>query len=37
MKNNKIQDERILFTRRKIQSKAYGWLLYGLMISIIVQ
>lgn len=37
MKNNKIQDERILFTRRKIQSKAYGWLVYGLMISIIVQ
>ena len=37
MKNNKIQDERILFTRRKIQSKAYSWLVFGLMISIIVQ
>lgn len=37
MKNNEIQDERILFTRRKIQSKAYGWLVFGLMISIIVQ
>lgn len=37
MKNNKIQDERILFARRKIQSKAYGWLVYGLLISIIVQ
>ena len=37
MKNNKIQDERILFARRKIQSKAYGWLVFGLMISIIVQ
>lgn len=37
MKNNKIQDERILFTRRKIQSNAYIWLVYGLLISIIVQ
>lgn len=37
MKNNKIQDERILFARRKIQSEAYNWLVYGLMISIIVQ
>lgn len=37
MKNNKIQDERILFERREIQSKAYGWLVAGLMISIIVQ
>ena len=37
MKNNEVQDERILFTRRKIQSKAYGWLVYGLMFSIIVQ
>lgn len=37
MKNNKIQDERILLERRKIQSEAYGWLVIGLMISIIVQ
>jgi exosortase/archaeosortase len=37
MKNNKIQDERILLARRKIQSQAYGWLVYALMISIIVQ
>ncbi|HII4498632.1 TPA: DUF6773 family protein [Clostridium perfringens] len=37
MKNNKIQDERILLERRKIQSEAYGWLVVGLMISIIVQ
>lgn len=37
MKNNKVQDERILFERRKIQSEAYGWLVVGLMISIIVQ
>ncbi len=37
MKNNKIQDERILLERRKIQSEAYGWLVTGLMISIIVQ
>lgn len=37
MKNNKIQDERILLERRKIQSEAYVWLVSGLMISIIVQ
>ena len=37
MKNNKIQDERILLVRRKIQSEAYGWLVWVLMISIIVQ
>lgn len=37
MKNNKIQDERILLARRKIQSEAYGWLVWILMISIIVQ
>ena len=37
MKNNKIQDERILLARRKIQSDAYGWLVWVLMISIIVQ
>lgn len=37
MKNNKIQDERILLERRKIQSEAYGWLVSGLMISIIIQ
>lgn len=37
MKYNNIQDERILLARRKIQSEAYGWLVYLLMISIIVQ
>lgn len=37
MNNNKIQDERILLERRKIQSEAYGLLVTGLMISIIVQ
>lgn len=37
MKNNKIQDERILFGRRKIQSEAYGLLVVGLMTSIIVK
>lgn len=37
MRNNKIQDERIIFERRKIQSEAYVWLVYGLLISIIVQ
>lgn len=37
MKNNKIQDERILLIRRKIQSDAYGCLVWVLIISIIVQ
>lgn len=37
MKNNKIHDERILLARRKIQSDAYGWVVWVLMISIIVQ
>ncbi|WP_417201894.1 DUF6773 family protein [Acetoanaerobium sticklandii] len=37
MKNNKIQDERILMVRRKIQSDAYGCLVWVLIISIIVQ
>lgn len=37
MKSNAIQDERILFERRKIQSKAYSWLVFGLMISILIQ
>lgn len=37
MKNNQIQDERIIFERRKIQSKAYAWLVWVLMISVIVQ
>lgn len=37
MKVSKVQDERILIARRKIQSDAYGWLVWILMISIIVQ
>ncbi|MEL7648637.1 MAG: DUF6773 family protein [Sedimentibacter sp.] len=37
MKNNKIQDERILLARRKIQSDAYGLLVWVLLISIIIQ
>lgn len=37
MKNNKIQDERILLIRRKIQSDAYVCLVCLLIISIIVQ
>lgn len=37
MKNNMINDERILLARRKIQSDAYGWLVGVLLISIIVQ
>lgn len=37
MKNNKIQDERILLERRKIQSTAYGWIVILLLVSIVVQ
>lgn len=37
MKNSKIQDERILLERRQIQSEAYGWLVAGLTLSIVVQ
>lgn len=37
MKNNKIQDERILQERRKIQSTAYAWIQIILLVSIIVQ
>ena len=37
MKNNKMQDERIILARRKIQSDAYQFLVYILIISILVQ
>lgn len=37
MKNNNIQDERILLQRRRIQSDAYQILIYCLLISIIIQ
>lgn len=37
MKENNIQDERILLERRKIQSKGYAWIVTILLISIIVQ
>ncbi len=37
MKNDRIQDERIVLTRRKIQSDAYQVLVCILVISIIVQ
>ena len=37
MKNNEIQDERIVLERRKIQSTAYSWIVIILLISIIVQ
>lgn len=37
MKNNKIQDERILLERRKIQSTSYGWIVILLLVSIVVQ
>lgn len=37
MKNNTIQDERILLERRKIQSRGYAWIVWILLFSIIVQ
>lgn len=37
MKRERIEDERILQERRKIQSKAYGLLIYGLLLSVLVQ
>ena len=37
MKNNQIQDERILLERRKIQSTAYTWLVTILLASVVVQ
>lgn len=37
MKNDYIQDERILSERRKIQSRAYGWIITILLVSVIVQ
>lgn len=37
MKNNYIQDERILSERRKIQSRGYAWITIILLISVVVQ
>ena len=37
MESNKIQDERILLERRRIQSRGYAYVVYILLISIIVQ
>ncbi len=37
MKNNKINDERIVSQRRKIQSDAFSILVYFLAVSIVVQ
>lgn len=37
MKNNQIQDERILTERRKIQSRGYAYIVYILLISVVVQ
>ena len=37
MKENEIQDERILLERRKIQSKGYAYVVTILLISVIVQ
>ncbi|MGP1612882.1 MAG: DUF6773 family protein [Catonella sp.] len=35
--NNQIQDERILSERRTIQSKAYGYIIYALVFSIVIK
>lgn len=37
MKNINIQDERIIFQKRKIGSDAFGIIFYGLLISILIQ
>ena len=37
MKNNKIQDERVLNQRRKIQSDGFQILYYVLIISVLIQ
>ena len=35
--NNQIQDERILSERRVIQSRAYGYIIYALVFSIVIK
>ena len=35
--NNQIQDERILSERRAIQSRAYGYIIYALVFSIVIK
>lgn len=35
--NNQIQDERILAERRKIQGRAYGYIIYALVISMVIK
>ncbi len=37
MKNSRIQDERIITLRRKIQSDAYQILVYCLLVSVLIQ
>jgi len=37
MKDNRIQDERIIAERRKIQSRGYAWIVTILLVSIVVQ
>ena len=37
MKNNQIQDERILAERRQIQSRGYAWVVLVLLASIVIQ
>jgi uncharacterized membrane protein len=37
MRNQKIQDERILAQKRKIQSDAFAMLFFGLLLSVLVQ
>lgn len=37
MKNNNIQDERIIAEQKEIQSRGYTWIVTILLVSIIVQ
>jgi len=35
--NNNINDERILSERRRIQSRAYAYIIYALVASIVIK
>lgn len=35
--NNNINDERILSERRRIQSRAYSYIIYALVLSIVIK
>lgn len=37
MKKSKIQDERILFERREIQSRGFAFIVYILLVAIVIQ